>query len=41
VLDGDPLTDLHLLRNPKRISMVVQGGRVVTGGVGVAEPAAL
>jgi imidazolonepropionase-like amidohydrolase len=31
VLDGDPLADVGLLRQPERIRMVIQGGKVVAG----------
>jgi imidazolonepropionase-like amidohydrolase len=31
VLDGDPLADVGLLREPGRIWMVVQDGRIVAG----------
>jgi imidazolonepropionase-like amidohydrolase len=31
VLDGDPLSDIQLLRDPARIWMVVQAGHVVAG----------
>ncbi len=31
VVDGDPLADVAVLRDPERISMVVQGGKVVAG----------
>jgi imidazolonepropionase-like amidohydrolase len=31
VLDGDPLSDIHLLRNPTGIWMVVQAGLLVAG----------
>jgi imidazolonepropionase-like amidohydrolase len=31
VLDGDPLADIQLLRDPARIWMVVQTGQVVAG----------
>ena len=31
VVDGDPLADVRLLRDPERISMVVQGGKIVAG----------
>jgi imidazolonepropionase-like amidohydrolase len=30
-LDGDPLADVHVLRDPARIWMVIQAGRVVAG----------
>ena len=39
VLDGDPLGDPNLLRDPERIWMVVQAGHVVAGRVPVAQPA--
>jgi len=29
VIDGDPLADVRILRDPDRISMVIQGGKVV------------
>ncbi|HUB04367.1 MAG TPA: amidohydrolase family protein, partial [Solirubrobacteraceae bacterium] len=31
VIDGDPLADVRVLRDPERIAMVVQGGEVVAG----------
>jgi imidazolonepropionase-like amidohydrolase len=31
VLDGDPLSDIHILRDPPRIWMVVQAGKIVAG----------
>jgi imidazolonepropionase-like amidohydrolase len=31
VVDGDPLADVRLLRDPERVSMVVQGGKIVAG----------
>ncbi|MBV8219965.1 MAG: amidohydrolase family protein [Solirubrobacterales bacterium] len=31
VIDGDPLTDVRMLRDPDRIWMVIQGGKVVFG----------
>ena len=34
VVDGDPLADVRVLRDPERISMVVQGGKVVAGRSG-------
>jgi imidazolonepropionase-like amidohydrolase len=42
VVDGDPLGDPNLLRDPERIWMVVQAGHVVAGRggrAGVSEPA--
>jgi imidazolonepropionase-like amidohydrolase len=40
VVDGDPLADVGLLRDPERLWMVVQGGKVVAsrGSVGASEP---
>jgi imidazolonepropionase-like amidohydrolase len=38
VLDGDPLSDLHILRDPTRISMVVQSGCVVAGRARIPDP---
>jgi len=32
VIDGDPLADVRMLRDPERIWMVIQGGKVVAGG---------
>jgi imidazolonepropionase-like amidohydrolase len=29
VVEGDPLQDIHLLRDPQRIKLVIQNGRVV------------
>jgi imidazolonepropionase-like amidohydrolase len=31
VVDGDPLSDIPVLRDPTHIWMVVQGGRIVAG----------
>ena len=31
VLDGDPLSDIGVLRDPARIWMVLQAGQVVAG----------
>jgi imidazolonepropionase-like amidohydrolase len=31
VIDGDPLDDVRVLHGPERISMVIQGGRIVAG----------
>jgi imidazolonepropionase-like amidohydrolase len=31
VVDGDPLADVRILRDPERISTVVQGGKIVAG----------
>jgi imidazolonepropionase-like amidohydrolase len=31
VIDGDPVADVGVLREPERISMVIQGGNVVAG----------
>jgi imidazolonepropionase-like amidohydrolase len=31
VVDGDPLTDIHVLNDPERIWLVLQGGTVVAG----------
>jgi imidazolonepropionase-like amidohydrolase len=31
VVDGDPLSDIHMLRDPARIWMVIQAGQVVAG----------
>ena len=39
VVDGDPLSDVRMLRDPDRIWMVVQGGKVV-GGAGLARAVA-
>ena len=36
VVDGDPLADVGVLRDPERISMVVQGGKVVAGAPGAS-----
>ena len=40
VIDGDPLADVGVLRDPERISMVVQGGKVVAGAPGASTLAA-
>jgi hypothetical protein len=45
VVDGDPLSDVRILRDPDRIWMVVQGGKVVRGrnvaaGAGLARAVA-
>lgn len=39
VIDGDPLSDVDMLRDPERIWMVVQAGRVVARRGGLREPA--
>jgi imidazolonepropionase-like amidohydrolase len=31
VIDGDPLADVRMLRDPERIWLVVQGGKIVSG----------
>jgi imidazolonepropionase-like amidohydrolase len=36
VIDGDPLADVRVLRDPERIAMVVQGGKVVAGNPGAS-----
>jgi imidazolonepropionase-like amidohydrolase len=36
VVDGDPLADVRVLRDPERIAMVVQGGKVVAGNPSVS-----
>ncbi len=36
VIDGDPLADVRVLRDPERIAMVVQGGKVVAGAPGAS-----
>ena len=40
VVDGDPLADVGVLRDPERISMVVQGWKVVAGAPGASTLAA-
>ncbi len=37
VLDGDPASDIHVLHDPVRISMVIQAGAVVAGAERVGE----
>jgi imidazolonepropionase-like amidohydrolase len=39
VIDGDPVSDVEMLRDAERISMVVQAGRVVGGRARLREPA--
>ena len=39
VVDGDPLDDIRVLQDRKRLNLVVQGGRGVAGTM-VAGPAA-
>jgi len=39
VIDGDPLADIRVLCDPDRISMVVQGGKIVVSRPGAREPA--
>jgi imidazolonepropionase-like amidohydrolase len=39
VIDGDPLADVRVLRDPERISMVVQGGKIVAHRGEAREPA--
>jgi imidazolonepropionase-like amidohydrolase len=38
VVDGDPLADVGILRDPERILMVVQGGEVVAGNPRAPSP---
>jgi imidazolonepropionase-like amidohydrolase len=40
VIDGDPLADVRVLRDPERMWMVVQGGKVVAGKVVAGNPGA-
>jgi imidazolonepropionase-like amidohydrolase len=40
VIDGDPASDVRMLLDPQRISMVIQGGAVVAGAQRVGEPTA-
>ena len=38
VVDGDPLEDVRMLRDPERIWMVVQAGRIVADRPRTTEP---
>ena len=39
VIDGDPLSDIRIARDPARIWMVIQNGRVIAGQPQAVEPA--